>query len=665
MYKITRLVLLFILPLSLAAQQLDPGHHDHLAPLHSNPVVMQAAKQLAAQPHIKKAMSMSMDTLPFLDDFSKPGPYPDTGHWVDRNVYVNYNMAVCPYTLGVATFDGLDSVGLPYKPALSPYGADTADFLTSKPINWALPKPKVGNYTLNDSIYFSFYYQAGSYFGVDGNGRSSLGYFPNTNDTLQLQFRAAGQLNWHTVWAHEGYTPTADTDTVFHRVMIPFDSTKLAYMTSGFQFRFMNYSSPAGADHWSIDEVYLNAHRSYADTTQNDVTFVYDAPSMLANYTAEPWEQYQLTDWRSTPMHLFERNNKASAGGNPTSHNIVNETYNYTINTAPTTTYLGGAYNLWPFVDSGYNKYPQHADPALKTLNFPASLTGPTTFTITHSLQNLGDFDLWNDTLRFNQVFDNYYAYDNGCPEAAYYVNGYNSVGGGTVPFYQAFQFSLNKADTIFGMQIYIDYDWVNAKNYTFKLIVWNDKGGAPGDTVYVDDTIQNPIYPADGIDQFAVYKFRKPKSMPAGKFYVGWELTQGDSINIGFEFNQNHQNQIFYCENPYAKPLVWYNSTYNGTAMVRPLVGSPKGPASIETLNTTPTDITLYPNPARNEVYLSAEMHNVTLRILGEDGRVLYTADHFSGNRISTADLPNGFYLVQLTTEKDETTFKKMMISR
>ena len=226
-------------------------HRDHIAPLHGNPMLKRANGQLSR--NNKRAMSSTVNTLPFLDDFSKPGPYPDSSKWTDMNVYVNYNLPVCPHTLGVATFDGLDSVGMPYFPGISPYASKPADYLTSRPFSWLKPSSTL-RYQLLDSIYLSFYYQAGTYFGVDGNGRSSLFYYPKSTDSLLLQFRPGGSKNWKTVWFRTGYTPKADTDTVFHMVMIPFNNiADTAYLRDGFQFRFMNYASCAAADHWSID----------------------------------------------------------------------------------------------------------------------------------------------------------------------------------------------------------------------------------------------------------------------------------------------------------------------------------------------------------------------------------------------------------------------------
>jgi hypothetical protein len=51
--------------------------------------------------------------LPFYDDFSDYLVYPKSSHWLDNDVFVNRNYPINPLNIGVATFDGLDSVYLP------------------------------------------------------------------------------------------------------------------------------------------------------------------------------------------------------------------------------------------------------------------------------------------------------------------------------------------------------------------------------------------------------------------------------------------------------------------------------------------------------------------------------------------------------------------------
>ena len=66
-----------------------------------------------------------------------------------------------------------------------------------------------------------------------------------------------------------------------------------------FQFRFKNYAcTSANSDQWNIDVVYLNEFRTYNDTAGliPDVSFVYESPSLLANYQYMPWEQFTAND---------------------------------------------------------------------------------------------------------------------------------------------------------------------------------------------------------------------------------------------------------------------------------------------------------------------------------------------------------------------------------
>ena len=53
-------------------------------------------------------------SIPFIDDFSNNSSYPDSNLWQDNSVFVNRNYGVNPITIGVATFDGLNSNGRAY-----------------------------------------------------------------------------------------------------------------------------------------------------------------------------------------------------------------------------------------------------------------------------------------------------------------------------------------------------------------------------------------------------------------------------------------------------------------------------------------------------------------------------------------------------------------------
>ena len=69
--------------------------------------------------------------------------------WIDQDVFINDNYAINPWTIGVATFDGLDETGYPHDWTVS--GATGwADDLTSKPID-------LSTYSVGDSVYMSFF----------------------------------------------------------------------------------------------------------------------------------------------------------------------------------------------------------------------------------------------------------------------------------------------------------------------------------------------------------------------------------------------------------------------------------------------------------------------------------------------------------------------------
>lgn len=93
-------------------------------------------------------------TIPFIDDFSSTLVYPDSSKWLDRNVFINSDFPINPPTLGVATFDGLDSLGNAYDNSSASIKG-LCDVITSKPIN--LYSDAQGNlYQLSDSIWLTF-----------------------------------------------------------------------------------------------------------------------------------------------------------------------------------------------------------------------------------------------------------------------------------------------------------------------------------------------------------------------------------------------------------------------------------------------------------------------------------------------------------------------------
>ena len=112
-------------------------------------------------------------SLPFFDDFSGSGIYPDESRWQTNNVFVNSGFPYMPVNHGTATLDVVNRFGVVY-----PNGSSNpflADSLMSCPIR--LDSLNGDALSPADSLYFSFYYQPGGF-----------GDCPDRDDSLVLKF---------------------------------------------------------------------------------------------------------------------------------------------------------------------------------------------------------------------------------------------------------------------------------------------------------------------------------------------------------------------------------------------------------------------------------------------------------------------------------------------
>ena len=310
--------------------------------------------------------------------------------WTDQDVFRNDNYAINPWTIGVATFDGLDETGYPHDWS-NPSVEDWADALTSKPI--FLSQKGVG-----DSLYLSFFYQAG------GRGES-----PENGDSLVLEFYLPSIDNWGSVWSTTGFT---SDEWYYEHVCL---DTSI-YFQDGFKFRFRSYGNLTGSlDHWNLDYVYLNENRSIADTIMHDWAFTTPPISMLENYSAMPWKHYQQLTASSTvnsviiPSYNSSDNDKLLQ---PCSMDLFydnslvsNHPYAATVLNVPQLSYFDMLYDL----GANFQFDPSINDTfvAFDARFYLATNTTP---------ERLSE----NDTIYHQQIFENYYAYDDGSAEAAY-----------------------------------------------------------------------------------------------------------------------------------------------------------------------------------------------------------------------------------------------------
>jgi len=519
--------------------------------------------------------------LPFIDDFSArqifidgsltacgdtiiheaDAVYPAALFWVDSNAFVNNTYGALPPTYGVITLDGLNKFGKPYNEGST---FDLADVLTSKPVYLA---------DAIDSVYLSFYYQPGGF-----------GEFPNTNDSLLLEFQDADG-NWEEVWY--ALNTLGNAPQSFKLSMVALDDI---YMYDGFRFRFSNWAGVNGNnDHWNIDYVLLDDDRTFNDTIFRDVAIVYQPERFLKKYRQMPWNQFKNNQAEELAAdHGVFMYNNFNTVINTSHHYTAFEKYTSTEIVAPTTPVT---VNLDP-ASLAFNTYPTFTIPAAT----PGFNDDSLTVKFRYSINPSGDINHRNDTLDYEQAFYNYYAYDDGTAEKAYGLIGTGAK--------LAIHFHANEPDTL--KEVYIHWAYVdgNKGGLFFSLMVWDDidtsLATADENIVFQNDFL-TPKY-IDSINGFYVYKLQDflGNATPVvvdGDFYVGWLQSQEGFLNVGFDSNNDANSEVYFNVGG-----AWQSSALNGAIMIRPRVG---GDYSVYTPITNEATLAealvIYPNPTES----------------------------------------------------------------
>lgn len=590
----------------------------------------------------------SRDTLclPFFDDFSNlnafhdsinllcpdtvfntdpSAVYPNQLFWQDSLAYINNTYPIFPPTYGVATLDGLRANGRPHNELIN-YGP--ADTLTSRPFY-------LGGF-IADTVYLSFYYQPGGF-----------GDFPESDDSLVLEF-----LNIDGTWDRAWFTrnTVGAFNQPFKIVMVPVIDE--AYLYDGFQFRFRNRANPKGNnDHWHIDYVYMDEDRTSSDTLFRDVSFTSVPTSILKRYRQMPWAQFKNHQAEElADNHFIQIKNNFNT--------IVNTSYRYEAFESLTGSNIAGptapiSINFDPF-STAVNSY--------ETFEIAESTPGydedSMLVTIEYTLDPAGDIQRLNDTLRFEQSFYNYFAYDDGSAEKAYALNGTGSQ--------LAIRFFANEPDTL--KEVYIHWSYIDGNKSTlfFSLIVWSDidtTGLSDAQTVVYQADFLTPKY-VDSVNGFYVYQLTDFLGNPTpvvvdGYFYVGWLQTQADFLNVGFDVNNIANQHVFYNTGGN-----WQRSDINGAIMIRPQVG---GDYSVYTgVDSVPNaeTISLYPNPVQQRLFVRGIVSdNYNITIYDISGRFVGAPSLESDFGFSVANLTPGLYIATIDNVRTSESHKLQFV--
>ena len=596
---------------------------ERLVPLDENIVV----KNFYKKNRILLKSKAVEDTLelPFFDDFSTSSIYPDTSRWIDKYAFVNTTYGINPPSIGVVTLDAINYNGTHYANASStPF---IADKLTSKPINL--------NYPSSDSIFLSFYYQA-----------QGLGDKPEPGDSLILEFYSPNQKTWHSIWSTPG-TVTQD----FKQIILPITDT--AYLKKGFQFRFKNYASLAGdynlsqtsnVDQWNVDYINLDKNRSINDTVIHDVAFIYPPTSILKTYSSMPWKHFISVFPLEIQQVSFNYQNNDTIVRNVTSMLFFKNLFNQ----AKLDSFFVNVDNYQPFEHTIYNF-------KLDNNPFPITPDDSASFEVKCKLKT-DDFDYeGNNIATYNQKFYNYYAYDDGTAENGYGIDSKNAM--------LAYQFKTYKTDTLQAINMYFNQsNPVSASQRSFILTIWADNGGVPGNIVYQQKGIK-PEYENE-LNKFHTYILPDSVHIVVSDiFYVGWTQTSDAFLNIGFDMNRVSNSKIFYNLNGN-----WYNSSFKGSLMIRPVLGAPikSTITDVNQLNPISSNIQLYPNPVNGKLFINKNNqpinNDLSVMIINNIGKLIYYGKINNGY-IDVDNYSPGIYFIRIKNKNSFVINKKFIV--
>ncbi|MDA9783105.1 T9SS type A sorting domain-containing protein [Vicingaceae bacterium] len=545
--------------------------------------------------------------------------------WTDASAYINRTFPLNPPSIGVATFDGLNEVGLPYNFDI-PLRV-VADYLSSVPLRLgSLP---------DTNVFFSFFYQPKG-LALDK---------PETEDSLIVEYYNASTERWSGAWNSIGFA--ADT---FLQVVLKVPSQ---FHQDGFRFRFKNYANSTGAfDQWHVDYVYLDNGRTETQDFYNDIAYVYDAPSMLKDYYAMPWWHYKNNPSSYMADSAFTIMKNASSG--------LLSVFNFL--NVPDTTIPGTNFYTFPAIPSSFlqiqpNSFFRFEYPT--PFEFPAAKID--TAGVFESIFDIQfkprlDFIESNDTVISRTVLQDYYAYDDGTAEAGYGVNPALRTDGLTA--YMAVRYDIPFSDTLKGFQTYFLPQAVDVSKQRITLTVWSSLN--PAIVLYERETVARPTYSEPN----GMITFNLDTPLVVGQtFYIGFKTVGANSVNVGYDLNTNHKDKLFFSQNgiTWSAPSGGIN---DGALMLRPVFRNRVLDVSVAENSLARNDLKVYPNPTNGKLnleVLSTERIE-SIEVLDMTGKLVLAAPF--QNLLHLGHLSKGIYFLKVQKENGELLTRKIILS-
>lgn len=584
----------------------------------------------------------AVDTLdlPFFDDFSGPLVVPFEEYWEKRNdVACGAQVAIAPPTVGAAIFDALRGDGTFH----AEHGAvgNACDTLTSRPIRL------VGG----DSVYLSFQFQPQGWGGQ-----------PQPSDVLAVDFYDPLAKEWREVWRvsyeanahrlvqHYSYPEGKERDKMVTGVDLSRRFTKVhlpvvpPYYARGFQFRFRNMvgllkdtqmpGRQANTGHWAVDVVYLDRGRTSGDTIYlNDEACVSHLAGIDLPYMSIPY--VLATSW----LQQLDRN----------PNKMIGMRY---VNLDRRTRAVGREYSI----EDATGTLPQARSSHATFENLDPRMEMEYLRTYTYGFSQLAGREVdvmlkanlkvvtsapvsafyWNDTVRRRLHFADAYAYDTGIPDNGYGVEGLSAARASV-----AMRFEPIAAGTIQRVRIYFNPIVDPSSRSRFDIVVWNERGGMPGDELYAQRCSPPEAFDVDA--PFAEYTLERPIGF-SEPLYVGWRQTKADMMQVGIDLHTPTPSKIVY-----NAMGAWAESQYEGALMIR-LVCTAGGQTPIFTGVREEEEVKLeiFPNPGRDRVAVVGVPSGSVVELVSVAGQLVRSVRAGEARVVVPVhDLAEGIYLV------------------
>ena len=603
----------------------------------------------------KKSKALNRISLPFIDDFSNYLDIPNPNLWNNNGGWVNRDYPFLPPTIGVLTLDALNSEGQLYPLAnTTGFSSDTVSSCFIRLDSTLVPNPIP--LSAQDSIFLSFYVQPGGGYGPIWE---NIGSTPSKKDSLVLQFYCLETDIWNSVWKIDGLSIDSiyAKDSVYWLyVNIPIIDSQ--YFSNSFRFRFLNFASldnnpsftyVSNCDQWHIDYVYLNKDRKYDEKATRDIAFVNPAYSLLKEYQSMPAIQFMASDMSDNLNIKIVNLADTSLSSN----------YKYEVRNSNNTivhSYNGGFENISSYIKTKeFQTSPSHSTPPVG-FAYEFDNNAWTFFDITHTVkQGVGqDNNAANDTIRFRQTFENYFAYDDGTAENGFGIEPIRNAN-------LAVGFDLNVPDTLMAVDIYFNSTYEDANQKPFFICVWNSLNGQPRDSIYHSYAYLTPS--TEGLNQFTRYYLERPVILPSGESFISIQTKYNDYLNVGFDRNTDASSKMFgNWANSWEQ-----NTLFKGSLMLRPYFGY-KATIGITEIEKKDLSLSVYPNPTNGILNISLSENeeefsksNYELRIANMIGMEVYSSAY--KNQINVSNLSNGVYILYLINKETSKTIKQKLI--